>query len=215
MASVRTTFPPQPPVLTTNLPRQQEIEPEPAPSSEALDLPAAASCWASLGAHGLFSRDRPLPRRYFSRKTARSLDDFDSMHMILAKCTITPPWVDYIQPDGSLFFIEASAAVQERHQAENKRSASIRPQSSTRSENGKENRQTNKKSEGGSAKLLKKLEMRRNKKNKGQSNKRNQKNRVTDSPWKNNSVLPEKSVCRLVKHEIITRAVTAASMCFR
>ncbi|XP_078603297.1 uncharacterized protein LOC144877270 [Branchiostoma floridae x Branchiostoma japonicum] len=217
MGSLRTQLASPPPPQTTGPARQQDLHQlRPEASSESMDL---AVPWASMGAHGLFSRDGPLSRRYFSQKT-RSLDDFDSMHMILAKCTITPPWVNHIQPDGSLLFIEVSTTEQ-RHQAKNKRTASIRPQPpTTRSQQkGKENRPKNNKPEGGSAKLLKKLEKRRNQKNKGQSSKRYQKNKEqsnrTDNTWKKHTILQEKTVCRFVKHELITRAVTAASMCFR
>ncbi|CAH1268378.1 Hypp3864 [Branchiostoma lanceolatum] len=222
MGSLRTTLDPQPPPRTTPSARLHRLRPE--TSSESLEL---AVPWASLGAHGLFSRERPLSRRYFSHKKTRSLDDFDSVHMILAKCTITPPWMDHVQADGSLLFIEASTAEQ-RHRAESKRTASIRPQASTRSQKGKENRPKNNKPEGGSAKLLRRLEKRRNQKNKGQSSKINQKNKEQssennqkikpgkiNSQWKKHTVLQEKNAYRFVKHEIITRVVTAASTCFR
>ncbi|XP_078685060.1 uncharacterized protein LOC144918312 [Branchiostoma floridae x Branchiostoma belcheri] len=40
---------------------------------------------------------------YFCRK---KFSDFDSISVIVAKCTLPPVWSDQVEPDGSLFYLE-------------------------------------------------------------------------------------------------------------
>ncbi|CAH1267789.1 INTU [Branchiostoma lanceolatum] len=51
----------------------------------------------------MFASRGPFSPHYFNRKT---FSDFDSINVILAKCTLPPVWADKVQSDGSLFYLE-------------------------------------------------------------------------------------------------------------
>eukprot|EP00058_Branchiostoma_floridae_P026186 XP_002611676.1 hypothetical protein BRAFLDRAFT_63646 [Branchiostoma floridae] len=53
----------------------------------------------------MFASRGPFSPHYFNRKT---FSDFDSINVILAKCTLPPVWADKVQSDGSLFYLEPS-----------------------------------------------------------------------------------------------------------
>ncbi|XP_078602161.1 protein inturned-like [Branchiostoma floridae x Branchiostoma japonicum] len=58
----------------------------------------------------MFASRGPFSPHYFNRKT---FSDFDSINVILAKCTLPPVWADKVQSDGSLFYLEPSYSNQD------------------------------------------------------------------------------------------------------